>query len=142
MGGKLTNYCDFCQWHLFCDIVRLQYDGTVTYNNHRVLHNIYLELSGLKLLSKVNGEIISLTLDILYQRYVEFLPLLLFNATSWSFSLVILFITFWVLNYRKLLGLMGIFYLIILPLPHFYSNDHFSDPEKAICCCLQASIWG
>ena len=56
-----------------------------------MLHDIYLALSDLKLVSKVNGETISLTPDTLYQRFIELLPLLPFNATSWSFSLVTLF---------------------------------------------------
>ena len=42
-----------------------------------MLHDIYLALSGLKLASKVNGKLISLTPDILYQHFIEFLSLLL-----------------------------------------------------------------
>jgi len=93
LASKMTNYCDICQLHLFCDIVKLQYVGTETYDTHRMLHDIYLALSDLRLVSKVNGETISLTPDTLYQRFIEFSPLLPPNATSWSFSLVTSFIT-------------------------------------------------
>ena len=67
----MTKYYDLCQLHLFCDIVKLQYVGTETYDTHHILHDIYLALSELKLLSKVNGEIMSLTPDTLYQLFIE-----------------------------------------------------------------------
>ena len=91
MASKMTNHCDLCQLHLFFDIVKLQYVGTETYDTHRMLNDIYLALSDLNLVSKVNGKSISLTLDTLYQRFIEFSPLLPPNATSCSFSLVTLF---------------------------------------------------
>ena len=72
---------------------QLQYVGTATYETHRMLHEIYLALSELKLVSKLNGKFISLTPDILYQYFIETLPLLPLNVTSWSFSLVTPFIT-------------------------------------------------
>ena len=91
LASEMTNYCDLCQLHLFCDIVKLQYIGTETYDTHRMLHDIYLALSDLKLGSKVNGKTISLTPDTLYQCFIELSPLLLPNATSWSFNIVTLF---------------------------------------------------
>ena len=68
----------------------LQYIGTDFYDNYRILPDIYLTLSGLKLVPKVNGKIISLTPNDLYNHFIEFLPLLSLDATAWSFSLVIL----------------------------------------------------
>ena len=56
-----------------------------------MLHDIYLTLSDLKLVSKVNGKSISLTPNPLYQRFIESSPLLPLNATSWSFSIVAVF---------------------------------------------------
>ena len=56
-----------------------------------MLHDTYLDPSDLKLVSKVNVKTISHTPDTLYQRFIEFSPLLPPNATSWSFSLVPLF---------------------------------------------------
>ena len=91
MASKITNYYDLCQLHLFCNIVKLQYIGTKTYDTHRMLHDIYLTLSDLKLVSKVNGKSISLTPNTLYQRFIESSPLLPLNATSWSFSIVAVF---------------------------------------------------
>jgi len=91
LATKLGNYCDTCQLHLFYDIVKLQFVGTTVYDTHRMMHNIYLALSSLKLESRVNGKTITLTPDSLYQRFIEFTPLLYPNATSWLFSLVTLF---------------------------------------------------
>ena len=70
---------------------QLQYVGTIPYDTHRMLHDIYLALSELKFVSKLNGKFISLTPDILYQRFTKFFLFLSPNATSWSFSLVTLF---------------------------------------------------
>ena len=64
-GEKLTTYYDLCQLHLFCDIFQLQYIGTVTYDIHRLLHDIYLHdiylaLSRLKLFLKLTGSLFPL----------------------------------------------------------------------------------
>ena len=91
LESNLTEYCDLRQLSSFCNIVQLQYIGTKTYDNHRMLHDIHLVLSGLNLVSKVNGKTISLTPNILYQRFIEFSPLLSPNATAWYFILVTLF---------------------------------------------------
>ena len=76
---------------MFCEIGQLQYVGTATYDTYHMLHDIYIALSGLNIVSKINRNIISLTLDILYHRFIKFFPFLFPNATSWSFSLVTLF---------------------------------------------------
>ena len=91
LATKLGNSCNTCQLHLFCDIVKLQLVGTTLYDTHRMMRDIYLILSSLKLESRVNGKTIYLTPYSLYQRLIEFTPLLSPNATSWSFSLVTLF---------------------------------------------------
>ena len=88
---KLGKYCDTCQLHLFCDIVKPQFVGTTVYDSHRMMHDIYLSLSSLKLESRANGKTTYLTPDFLFQRFIEFTPLLSPNATSWSFSLVTIF---------------------------------------------------
>ena len=88
LDTNLTMYCEICQLNLFCDIVQLQYASTITYDTHRRLHNIYLALSELKRFYKVNGKIIPLKADTLYQRFIELLPFLPPNSISWSFSLV------------------------------------------------------
>ena len=75
-GGKLTVSYDLCQLHLFCDIIQLQYVGTTTYDTHRMLYDVFLVLSGLKLVSKVKVKIVSLIPDIIYHRFIEFLLLL------------------------------------------------------------------
>jgi len=91
LATKLGKYCDTCQLHLFCDIVKLQFVGTTVYDSHRMMHDIYLSLSSLKLESKSNGKTTYLTPDSLFQRFIEFTPLLSPNATTCSFSLVTLF---------------------------------------------------
>ena len=67
-------------------MIELQFVGTKNYDTHRMMHDIYLALSELTLVSKVNGKLISL-----YQRFIEFSPLLPPNATDFYFSLVTLF---------------------------------------------------
>ena len=91
IATKLNKYCNLCQLHLFCSIIELQFVGTKTYDTHRMMHDIYLALSGLKLNFVRNKKIVSITPDTLYQRFIEFSPLLPPNATAWSFSLVTVF---------------------------------------------------
>ena len=88
---RLAKYCDLCQLHLFCSIIDLQFVGTKTYDTHHLMHDIYLALSGLKLNFVHNKRMVSLAPDTLYQRFIEFSPLLPSNVTSWYFSLVTLF---------------------------------------------------
>ena len=91
LATRINTYCDLCQLHLFCSIVKLQFVGTVDYDTHRMMHNIYLTLFELKLVYKSHGKLITLTPDTLYQQFIEFSPLLPPNATTSSFSLVTLF---------------------------------------------------
>ena len=88
LATRLAKYFDICQLHLFCSIIEIQFVGTKNYDTHRMMHDIYLALSGLKLVFKHNGKRISLTPDMLYQRLIKFSFLLPANATAWSFSLV------------------------------------------------------
>ena len=60
LASKIKKYDDLCQLLLFCDIIKLQYVGTETYDTHRMLHDIYLALSNLNLVSKVNGKLFPL----------------------------------------------------------------------------------
>ena len=46
---RLAKYCELFRLHLFCSIIELHCFGTKTYDTHRMMHAIYLELSGLKL---------------------------------------------------------------------------------------------
>ena len=56
-----------------------------------MLAGISLALSSLNMISTHKGKLVVLTLDDIYSRYIEFLPLLTPNAMTWSFSLVTLF---------------------------------------------------
>ena len=71
------------------------------------MHDIYLALSGLTLVSKVNGKIIFLVPDALYQRFIEFSPLLPPKATTWSFSLVTLFYDVLSVEFQEVIRLDG-----------------------------------
>ena len=88
---RLDKYCDLCQLHLFCSIIKLRFIGTETCDTYRMMHDIYLALSELKLVYESHGKLVTLTADTLYQQFIEFSPLLPPNATAWSFSLVTLF---------------------------------------------------
>ena len=76
LATRINTYCDLCQLHLFCSIVKLQFVGTVDYDTHRMMHNIYLTLFELKLVYKSHGKLITLTPDTLYQQFIELSPLL------------------------------------------------------------------
>ena len=111
LAKQLTNYRDLYQLHLFCSIVKLQFIRTKTYDMHRMLHDIYLALSGLKCVSKVNGNTIYLIPNTLYQHFIELTPLLPPNTTSWSFSLVSLFYNALSVELQEIpSGLPGTFY--------------------------------
>ena len=56
-----------------------------------MMHDIYLALSGLKLNFVHEKKAVSITPDMLYQRFIEFSSLLPPTATAWFFSLVTLF---------------------------------------------------
>ena len=82
LATKLNEFCNFCQLHIFCDSVQLQYVGTETYDSQKMLADISLALSSLKMISTHKGKIVVLTPDDLYSRYIEFLPLLAPNAMT------------------------------------------------------------
>ena len=61
------------------------------YDSNQMMSDISLALSTLKLEYRDKGTLIPLTPDDLYRRYIQYLPLLSFNAMTWSFSLITLF---------------------------------------------------
>ena len=81
---KLTEFCDIYQLHPLWNIVPLQYLDIDSYTTYRILNDIYLALSGLKLVSKVNEKLVSVTTDTLYTHFIEFLPVFPPDATNWS----------------------------------------------------------
>ena len=91
LRSKLLDLCSLSHLYMFCDIVQLQYVGTTMYDSNQIMSDISLALSTLKLEYRYKGNFISLTLDDLYRRYIQYLPLLSSNAMAWSFSLVTLF---------------------------------------------------
>ena len=76
LAKRIDTYCDLCQLHLFCSIVKLQFVGTEDYDTHRMMNYIYLALSELKLIYKSQGKLVTLTPDTLHQHFIEFSPLL------------------------------------------------------------------
>ena len=91
LATKLLEFCNFYQLHIFCDSVQLQYIGTDSYDSQKMLTDISLVLTSLKIISNHKGKVIVLTPDDLYSRYIEFLPLLVPNTMTWSLFLVTLF---------------------------------------------------
>ena len=65
LASRLNKYCDLCQFHLFCSIIKLQFVGTENYDTHRMIHDIHLALSELKLVYKSHGTLVTLTPDTL-----------------------------------------------------------------------------
>ena len=70
--------------YIFLNTVQLQYYGTGTYNNHRMLQHIYLALSSLKLEFKINGKLVSLRPDDLFKCFTP-------DDVIWRFILSTLF---------------------------------------------------
>ena len=83
---KLMNFCDIYQFHLLCNIIQLQYVDTEIYDNHRMLNDNYLALSGFKIVSKFNGKLVSLTPDDLCKPFIKLLHRLTPNTTTWSLA--------------------------------------------------------
>ena len=81
--------CTFL-WH--CLVT--QYVGISTYDWNDTMSDISVSLLNLKLEFRFKGNIISLTPDGLYRRYIQYLPLLLSNTMTWFFRLVTLFYHF------------------------------------------------
>ena len=91
LRSKLLGLCNLFHLHLFCDIVQLQYVETTTYDSNQMMSDISLTLSNLKLEYRFNSNLITLTPDDLYRRYIEYLLLLPSHTMTWYFSLVTLF---------------------------------------------------
>ena len=86
-----NEFCNLCRLHIFCDSVQLKYVGTDIYDSQKMLADISLAVSKLRMFYSVRGRRISLTPDDLFSHFTAFLPLLSPNAMSWSFCLVTLF---------------------------------------------------
>ena len=91
LRSKILDLCSLSHLHIFCDIVQLQYVGTATYNSNQMMSDILLSLSNLKLAFRFKGNLITLTPDDLYRRYIQYFSLLPSDAMTWSLSLVTLF---------------------------------------------------
>ena len=89
--SKVNEFCNLCRLHIFCDSIQLKYVGTDVYDSQKMLADISLTLSKLKMIYTVRGKNISLTPDDLFSNFTSFLPLLSPNAMAWSFCLVTLF---------------------------------------------------
>ena len=74
LATKLNKYCDPCQLHLLYSVIKLQFDGIENYDTHRMMHDIYLALSELKLVYKSHGKLVTLIPVTLYQQFIEFSP--------------------------------------------------------------------
>jgi len=92
LAEKVLTFSDLCQLNNFCDPVQLHYIGTSTHDSQKILADISLALSSLKIISYHGGRNIPFTPDDLFSRYTKFLPLLSPNIITWSFSLVTLFV--------------------------------------------------
>ena len=59
--SKVNELCNLCRLHLFCDSVQQKYVGTDVYDSQKVLSDISLALSKLKMVYSVRVKNISLT---------------------------------------------------------------------------------
>ena len=88
---KVITFSNLVRLHIFSDSVQLKYVGTENYDSQKMLADISLALSKLKMTYILHNKKISLTLDNLFSRFTEYLPLLSPNAMTWSFCLMILY---------------------------------------------------
>ena len=88
---KVIVFSNLCLLYILCDSVQLKYVGTEDYDSQKMLADISLALSKLKMNRIYRNKKIYLKLDDLFGRFTEFLPLLSPNAMTWSFCLVTLF---------------------------------------------------
>ena len=107
--SKVNEFCNLCRLHIFCDSIQLKYVGMDVYDSQKMLVDISLALSTLKMVYTVRGKNISLTPDDLFSRFTSFLPLLLPNVMSLSFYLVTLVFRLCLRNCRNLFNLGDIF---------------------------------
>ena len=58
---KRDEFCNLCRLHIFCNSVQLKYVGTDVYDSQKMLADVSLALSKLKMVYSVRGKRISLT---------------------------------------------------------------------------------
>ena len=87
----MNEFCKFYRLHIFCDSVQLKCVGTDVYDSQKMLADISLALSKLKMVYSVRRKNIFLTSDDLFSNFTAFLSLIFLNAMSWSLCLVTLF---------------------------------------------------
>ena len=92
---KFFILCTFYRLNMFCDYIQLQYIGTDTYDSQKILADISLAFSKLKMAYTVREKQVACTLDTLFSTFIVFLPLLSPNFMSWSFFLVTSFFMFY-----------------------------------------------
>ena len=80
--SKVNTFYNLCRLNIFCDSIQLKYVGTDVYDSQKMLADIYLALSALKMVYTVRCKKISLTPDDLFSRFTSFLPLFLPNTMS------------------------------------------------------------
>ena len=57
--SKVNEFCNLCRLHIFCDSLQLKYVETDVYDSQKMLADISLALSKLKMIYSVRGEKIS-----------------------------------------------------------------------------------
>ena len=138
---RINTYCDLCQLHLLCSIVKLQFVGTKNYDTHRMMHDIYLALSSWNLYTSLMG-------NLLHSHRTHYTNNLLTYHPSFSpmrpLGLLVLlsyFITHWELNYRMPFGLQDISCQIIQPCQPSHLKHLLYKSCGKICCCAQITVW-
>ena len=53
---KRNEFCNLCRLHIFCDSVQLKYIGTDVYDSQKMLADISLALSKLRIVYSVRGK--------------------------------------------------------------------------------------
>ena len=68
---KVIEFCTLYRLHIFCYSIQLQYFGTDTYDSQKILANISLTLSKLKMVYTVRRKIVAITQDDLFSSFTE-----------------------------------------------------------------------
>ena len=126
LTSKILDFCNLYRLHIFCNYFQMKYVGTTCFDSQKILTDISFNPSNLQMVYNHRSGTISLTPDDLFSHDIEFLPLLLPNALTWLFSLVIFFFHALPLELQETMRLGGYIYLIFrVNLPLFYKNRRY-----------------
>ena len=81
-ASKVIVFCNLNRLHIFFNSVQVKYVDTASYDSQKILADISLSMSNLKITNNLCDKTMSLTPDDLFSLYTEFIPLLSSNILT------------------------------------------------------------